>query len=61
MPNKRTYTIVVKETLYHEFEVEATSPQDAINVFNSCNNRGEFDYGDGNLIDSEVSVKPDLV
>ena len=56
--DKKNYTIVVKETLYHEFEVEATSPQDAIDVFNSRNNRGEFDYSDGNLIDSEVSVKP---
>lgn len=57
MSDKRTYTIVYTETLEHHFEVEANSPEEAMQVFEKRNNNGEFDYGYGDVIDSSTIVK----
>ena len=57
MSEKKTYEIIYTETLEHHFEVEASSPEEARRVFEERNNKGEFDFSYGELVDSFITVE----
>ena len=57
MSEKKTYEIVYTETLVHKFEVEASTPEEARRVFEERNNKGEFDFSYGELVDSSITVE----
>ena len=57
MSEKKTYKIIYTETLEHHFEVEASSPEEARRVFEERNNKGEFDFSYGELVDSSITVE----
>lgn len=57
MSEKKTYKVIYTETLVHEFEVEASTPEEAKKVFEERNNKGEFDFSYGDFVDSSITVE----
>ena len=57
MSEKKTYKVIYTETLVHEFEVEASTPEEAKKMFEERNNKGEFDFSYGEVVDSSITVE----
>ena len=51
----KTFTILHKEHLIHQFEVEANTAEEALEYFKD--HMSEFDFSDGVLYESESEVK----
>lgn len=57
MSEKKTFNVIYTETLVHKFEIEASTPAEAKKVFEERNNKGEFDFSYGELVDSSITVE----
>ena len=57
MSEKKTFNVIYTETLVHKFEIEASTPEEAKKVFEERNNKGEFDFSYGELVDSSITVE----
>ena len=57
MSKKKTFNVIYTETLVHKFEIEASTPEEAKKVFEERNNKGEFDFSCGELVDSSITVE----
>ena len=57
MANKDFYTVIYKEELAHSFPIEAENPAEALEVFEQLNNKGEIDFSDGEVVDTDLYVK----
>ena len=57
MPEKKTFNVIYTETLVHKFEIEASTPEEAKKMFEERNNKGEFDFSYGELVDSSITVE----
>ena len=55
----KTYKITYKETLIHEFYVEATDEDDAKVAFEKGLNSGYFDLSHGYIDDADYSLEED--
>ena len=53
----KNYRVIYKETLIHTFDVEADSPEEAKEVFEEKIAYGEFDFSDGEIDETEFSIK----
>ena len=57
MSEKKTFNVIYTETLVHKFEIEASTPEEAKKMFEERNNKGEFDFSYGELVDSSITVE----
>lgn len=57
MSEKKTFNVIYTETLVHKFEIEASTPEEAKKMFEKRNNKGEFDFSYGELVDSSITVE----
>lgn len=55
----KTYKVIYKEVLRHEFEVEANSREEAEKEFERLANTGEIDFSYGEVVDTETIIQLD--
>ena len=55
----KTYKITYKETLVHEFYVEASNENEAKEAFEEGLSSGEFDFSHGYIDDTDYSLEED--
>ena len=53
---KKTYKIVYTETLVHHFYVDAENEEEAQMLFQRGIADGEFDFSDGDVVDSDFGI-----
>ena len=52
----KTYKVIYKEVLLHEFMVEASSREEAEQEFERLAYAGEIDFSDGEVVDTEIII-----
>lgn len=55
----KTYKVIYREVLHHEFEVEANSREEAEKKFERLANAGEIDFSYGEVVDTETIIQLD--
>lgn len=55
----KTYKVIYREVLHHEFEVEANSREEAEKEFERLANAGEIDFSYGDVVDTETIIQLD--
>lgn len=55
-----TYKVVYKETLIHTFYVDAENTDEAKEKFEQGLMDGEFDFSDGEIDDTEFTIKEEV-
>lgn len=59
LPTEKTYRVVYRETLVHVFYVEASNEEEAKEIFEYELQEGKFDFSDGEVEDTEYTIKED--
>lgn len=49
--------IIYRETLVHQFDIDAHTKEDAMKKFLKLVNEGEIDFSYGEIVDTETIVK----